>query len=276
MPRSFFMDRVDYSEFYYKTENKKVESLPQKAISPNEISYAPQKRSRSKGRGKAIAILAIILCFCLTLVLSDYFSGGYLLADFDQSAGASIDAEQYYALQTGMYSDLKTAEEYAKTVKSRGGAGYVYYDGVYRVIASIYKTAVQARTVGEKMGQSGIDATVFSFSISPYTDSSISQSDRNELELLSDYTDYCYQTLYTLSNDIDTGNLSQGVSVTLNGLVNYLENSNQKAQNISFSTPALSLSSNIKGAIEIIKNVPQTPVSSDLRYAYCAILMSRI
>lgn len=270
------MDRVDYSEFYYKTENKKVESLPQKAISPNEISYAPKKRTQSKGRGKTIAILAIILCFCLTLVLSDYFSGGYLLADFDQSAGASIDAEQYYALQTGMYSDLKTAEEYAKTVKSRGGAGYVYYDGVYRVIASIYKTAVQARTVGEKMGQSGIDATVFSFSISPYTDSSISQSDRNELELLSDYTDYCYQTLYTLSNDIDTGNLSQGVSVTLNGLVNYLENSNQKAQNISFSTPALTLSSNIKGAIEIIKNVPQTPVSSDLRYAYCAILMSRI
>lgn len=270
------MNEVDYSQFYYKSENKKSDSLQKKAISPNEITYSTKKQKPKSGRGKTIVILAVMLCFCLTLFLSDYFSGGYLLADFDQSVSAKTDSETYYGLQTGMYNDLKTAEEYAQSIKSRGGAGYVYYDGVYRVVASVYKTAVQARTVCEKMGEAGIDATVFSFSISPYSDSSISSSNREELISVSTYADYCYQMLYTLSNDIDTGNSNQNVDSTLKNLVTYLENCNQKAQNIAYSAPASALSSNIKGAIEIIKNVPNSPTSSDLRYAYCAILLSRV
>ena len=108
------------------------------------------------------------------------------------------------------------------------------------------------------------------------TENSLSSNERYELSSLSSYCDYSYQTLYTLSNELDTTNNTDNISNSLKNLLTYLENSHQKAGAIQFSTPASTLSANIKGAIEIIKSVPQTPTSSDLRYAYCSILLSRV
>ena len=266
------MSKVDYSQFFYKSEDDNQKDL--QVLSPDEITYYPKKRKTGKGKSKTIAVLGMILCFCATLLLCDYFSGGYILADFDQSVNAS-EKSSYYCVQTGIYSDLKTAELYAENVKSRGGAGYVYYDGMYRVVASLYTGALQAKTVAEKMEQVGIDATVFSISHSPFSDNSLSAQNRDELNSLSTYADYCYQTLYNLSNELDTGKTSKNdIISSLNALITYLENSRTKAEKIEFSSIANALSSKIKGAIEIIKNVSQTVNSSSLRYAYCSIIFN--
>lgn len=266
------MSKVDYSQFYYKSEDNDQKEL--QVLSPDEITYYQKKKKPKSGKSKTIAVLGLILCFCATLLLADYFSGGYILADFDQSVNASENSS-YYCVQTGMYSDLKTAELYAENVKSRGGAGYVYYDGMYRVVASVYTGALQAKTVAEKMEHVGVDSTVFSITHSPFSDNSLSAQTRDELNSLSTYADYCYQTLYNLSNELDTGKISNSdILSSLNALTTYLENSKAKADEIEFSTTASALSSKIKGAIEIIKNVSQTVNSSSLRYAYCSIIFN--
>ena len=265
------MPEVDYSQFYYKNEK---ENSP---ISPDEIAYVDKKTKPKKQKGKTLAILCMILCFCATLFLADYFSGGYILADFDARPTVTIEDNSYYCVQTGMYTDQKTAELYAQNVKARGGAGYVYYDGTYRVIASIYQSALQAKTVAEKMESTGVFSTVFSFSLSPTLDESLTQSDRDSLLEISNYADYVYQRLYELSNQLDAGAIEQKeIKSVLDGLISYLDGESEKLAKIKYSTPALSLSSSIKGAIDIIKSVPSSPTPGDIRYAYTAILCNRI
>lgn len=278
-------EKVDYSQFQYKKDNDKKkrsqESKIEKFGSPDNITYtSPQPYSKKEIRSRRreiIAVLAVVMCFCLTLYLADYFSNGYLLADFDKDATVSGGEYDYYAVQTGMYTDRKTAELYAENIRKRGGAGYVLYDGVYRVVASVYTKAVQARTVAERMGEAGVDATVFSFSLQPVSDSSLSATDRNTLVTVSEYTTYCYETLYDLSIQIDTGTLTDSeLQAKLTALKSFLEQNKAKVDKIEFSTPAYSLSSAISASIQIIKDVPESPTSGDIRYAYIAILAMRI
>ncbi len=277
-------EKVDYREFQYIRPNDKKKN---KAISvtnagyPDKISQIlpePKRKSPKTGRRREfIVVLAIILCFCTTLLCADYFSNGYLLADFDKNATVSAEGAKYYAVQTGIYTDRKTAELYAKSLRSRGGAGYVMYDGVYRVVASVYTKALQAQTIAERMGKAGTDATVFSFSLSSVSDSSLSQEDRNKLISLSGYTDYCYEELYNLSNAIDAGAMTENeLKARLSNLESYLLSQKEIADGIEFSTTALSLSSAINSSVKIIKDVPSTPSSGDIRYAYTAILALRI
>ncbi len=265
------MSEVDYSEFLYETKPEvkpKLREKPQKAVSP--------KITEPRETNRVIAVLVIIACFCLTLLSADYLSGGYILAEFDSDSTVSSKECDYYAVQTGMYSDQKTAELYAKNIRARGGAGYVYYDGIYRVVASVYSEALQARSVAEKMEQAGINATIFPITLSPISDSSISSEDRATLLSASECAGYCYESLYELSNAVDAGIVSEEeLSSRLASLLSYLESHKLSLDEIDHSSVSINLSSSIKGAIEIIKSVPQSPSSSDLRYAYSAILAGR-
>lgn len=278
-------EKVDYSQFQYVRESDKKKTSKADSIInggyPDKISCEPHslpsKKDKLSRRREIIAVLAVVICFSLTMLFADYFSNGYLLADFDEGANVVGGEYDYYAVQTGMYTDRKTAELYASNIRKRGGAGYVLYDGVYRVVASVYTKAVQARTVAERMGESGTDATVFSFSLSSVSDSSLSSQDRSTLLSVSEYTTRCYEELYDLSNQIDAATLTDSeLTAKLTSLIDYLESNKSKIDKIEFSAPAYTLSSALSASIQIIKDVPESPSSGDIRYAYTAILATRI
>ena len=276
-------EKVDYSEFLYNENKKRKQKLPEvknygypDKITSNDKPITKKRKNPSKRR-EVIVVLAIILCFCTTLLLSDYFSNGYLLADFDTDASQVTQGQTFYAVQTGIYSDKDTASYYAQDVKKRGGAGYVFFDGLYRVVASIYPKALQAKTVAERMENTGISATVFSFTLPDVSDASISRENRAKLVEVANYPVYCYEELYLLSNAIDAGTVTKDeLTARLDNLKNYLSTQKEVAQSIEFSTPALSLVSSISSAIDIIKDVPANPTSGDIRYAYTAIFVQRL
>lgn len=276
-------EKIDYSEFLYESKNKKVaKSAPAENYGYPDTITSPSKPIRKKKnkpsrRREVIVVLAIVLCFCTTLLLSDYFSNGYLLADFDSEASKVIEGDTFYAVQTGIYSDKKTADLYAEQLQKRGGAGYVLYDGMYRVVASVYPKALQAQSVAERMEEAGINATVFSFTLLDVSDSSLSREDRQKLSEIANYPVYCYEELYLLSNSIDTGTLTQDeLQARLKNLEEYLTQKKVLAESIEFSPTALSLVSSISSAIDIIKDVPDSPSSGNIRYAYIAIFAQRI
>lgn len=71
-----------------------------------------------------------------------------------------------YAVQTGAFKSEENAKKEADVVRTRGGAGYVYFDGeLYRVLASAYATEAEASTVREQLKEELIDSGTFKLDI---------------------------------------------------------------------------------------------------------------
>jgi hypothetical protein len=67
-----------------------------------------------------------------------------------------------FSLQTGAFSDESNAKTAANELQSKGGAGYVAYDGkLYRVLVAGYTSADDADDVKTSLKGQNIDATVF-------------------------------------------------------------------------------------------------------------------
>ena len=67
-----------------------------------------------------------------------------------------------YALQIGAFTDESNAKQTAQQVISRGGAGYVAYDGnLYRVLVAGYTSENDAKSVKAELESQAISTTVF-------------------------------------------------------------------------------------------------------------------
>ncbi len=67
-----------------------------------------------------------------------------------------------YTLQVGAFSDEANAQQAAKEVIGRGGAGFVAYDGsLYRVLVAGYTSENDAKSVKADLESQGISTTVF-------------------------------------------------------------------------------------------------------------------
>lgn len=77
-----------------------------------------------------------------------------------------LDGALIHAVQMGAFKSEANAGTEADTVRGRGGAGYVYYDGeLYRVLASAYATEPEAKAVRDQLKSEAIEAGVFTMEI---------------------------------------------------------------------------------------------------------------
>lgn len=77
-----------------------------------------------------------------------------LNASFDEtiaSAEMELSPKHWYALQTGAFEVSESALEAAKVFEKRGAAGYIWHEGRYRVLASVYPTMDEAQRVREQL-----------------------------------------------------------------------------------------------------------------------------
>ena len=255
---------VDYSQFYQR--NQTAQNKPEKRTK----SYPS---SNSTKRFRIIAILSIVLCFCATLLIYDSLVDGYALGDFDTAN--SSQKSIYYCVQTGCYLDKSTAEYYARTVQSRGGAGYVLYDGNYRVIASVYLDRDKAQTVADRLSSTHEECSVYTLTLSKIYDNSLPSSSREIIENCTSYADFVYRELYEISNGIDQEIItSNELTARLENLKSTLAFYSSSLESISFSTPSSILLSNIKATLVELNKLPPSPTSASLRYLYVFVLSS--
>lgn len=88
--------------------------------------------------------------------------------DISQSAGNQVEENitagklSLYTLQVGAFSDSDNATEAATEVASKGGAGYVAYDGeLYRVLIAGYTDKEDALSVKDNLAQTSVDSSLF-------------------------------------------------------------------------------------------------------------------
>ena len=67
-----------------------------------------------------------------------------------------------YALQSAVFSDESNAKKIAQDVKTRGGAGFISYDGsLYRVLLAGYTSENDAKSVKADLEEQNISTTIF-------------------------------------------------------------------------------------------------------------------
>ena len=215
--------------------------------------------------------MIIVICFCATLLGIDFLSDGYVLSDFDTTA--TVLTYDYYCVQTGIYNTKQTAEYYAFQNQAKGGAGYVFADQEYRVIASVYKKEKEAQTVANRLALSGVDGKIFLLKISPLSDPSQDRESRNKIQEIALYFDYVYQEFYDISNGLDQEiytytDVRSRISFVVQKLTDYQNDLDSFDKTVNVSK----LSSQIKSTIATITALPISPSSAQLRYAYISVL----
>ena len=74
------------------------------------------------------------------------------VAQQGESFTLTLPETHVYALQAGAYADENNATEYAQTLKNKGGAGYIQFDGeIYRVFIAAYSSQENAENVIQRL-----------------------------------------------------------------------------------------------------------------------------
>ncbi len=93
--------------------------------------------------------------------------------------GIEIGGFDSYAMQVGAFSDQSNAQALSDDIITQGGAGYLIYDEMYRVMAFSYDSEDEANQVKTQLKEtSGVEASVYTISV-PKVDLKILSSEDN-------------------------------------------------------------------------------------------------
>lgn len=83
-----------------------------------------------------------------------------------ESCEWSLPEVNWYALQLGAFDNEASARELAEQFRQRGAAGYLWQDGRWRVLAAVYATEEDARTVRRQISDThGVDSYLYHISL---------------------------------------------------------------------------------------------------------------
>ena len=141
---------------------------------------------KSKIRGKnAKSVLPLMTFIIFTLSL-----GVILLVSLPSNPRAekiTVPAKSWHLVVVAEHTEIVKAEVEAHSVRERGGAGYVFNDGSYKIIASVYSTYESASVVSQGI----VNSVVYDLKIPSFSISDIEKEDRKELK----ESLFFYQTL---------------------------------------------------------------------------------
>ncbi len=141
----FRENESEYNGEYKVEDARNIVSKPQ----------AKQETSLKKTKGKKgkffkftfVLLLTLILLLSATLLYFELFTDSGIYTIFSKF---TEKAEYYYCVSSGSFATLDEAKANADNAKSKGAAGYVYYDGKYNVLLSLYLDEKTATEVAEK------------------------------------------------------------------------------------------------------------------------------
>jgi len=172
-----------------RTPKRREDNKPR----PNE--RRPRRRRNRGVRGVAMALCVFVLCLSLLLLFADTLlpSGvaGYVVEAFAK------EPQAVYAVSAGAYDTLAEARAVSDSVRARGGAGFVAFDGKYNVLLTAYESKTDAVAVADKNG----------YTIYPILTQGVGLNDfplayRAKVKPLIDYHLDVYRTLYDLSDQL--------------------------------------------------------------------------
>jgi len=219
-----------------------------------------------------------MICFCATLLAADLLTGGYFLSD--SSIAGGTEYLSYYAVETGVYSDSKTAGDYALKAMARGGGGYTIADkDGYHVILAVYPDKKQAEDIVSKLNSGGDPVNLYILSTPVFNGGSLSETEKTVALTALSYIGIVYEELYNLSNDYDketvTFTEAKNKTEQLIGQVmqmqNQLNNESRNFPDLAFTKIKAEMGAAVSQVKSILLSSPEL-LSSKIRYVYTSCL----
>ena len=167
------------------------------------IQRGGRKTSRRRGgagrtAGALIAVLLLLTAaICLLVVFLPRIRGGSA-----QSASAAVGGKTYYFLCTAETDERLQGMMSSQNAMERGGAGYLYNDGKYKVVAAVYARESDVKTLVT------VNADSFYFSLA-VPSGNYSDGDKAVISYL---TGEWFDTLSIAATELERGNTTEAAA----------------------------------------------------------------
>lgn len=217
----------------------------------------------TKKEGFTVIVIAIIILMGLAFFISTNISRN----------------DNYFFVEVGNFFKYTDATSLAGEIQSKGGAGYVYYDGSYHVLTSFYLSKEDAESVCSNLIETYPSTKIFTIEQDKLkTNKNLSKQEQQFITKINKANKTLYEGLYTAITRYDTSadNINQ-LSLNLTSLYdNYLKETDD-IKNF-FNNPTQFASKNyILDITECTKglkdNINEANHSSVLKYDLIKIVM---
>lgn len=188
----------------------------------------------------------------------------------------------FYFVEIDNFQTYNKANSLANEIKNSGGAGYVYFDGTYHVLASFYSNYKSAEKVVNNLKTDYKSATVFTIETYKFTDKKKLNSSQNKS--IKNFLDSTYTMILNLEK-LNTN--FDKKSLQIEELNIHIKN-NQKEFDKAYSSLMEDLKNNskfnfikeylvqMKSSLSNLSNLENNTASSTLRYETVKLVINRI
>lgn len=190
-----------------------------------------------------------------------------------------------YGIQMGAFTDEENAKAFSQELKTRGGAGYVYNDGFYRVMAIGFQSEEDANQVRNELKADEIESHVYKLTTAG-ADMEITATVENIAEIRSAYEiwEQKYRSMEDVIVSLDSGAISsleaadkiQVLKTEMEQKRDKLQEMNANQNNNVVLAGLVKLYDDSCQSLDIIlaKNTSdKVAISSEIKYTYIDMLM---
>lgn len=190
-----------------------------------------------------------------------------------------------YGIQMGAFTDEENAKAFSQELKTRGGAGYIFNDGFYRVMAIGFQSEEDAIQVKEELKTDEIESHVYKLTTAG-ADMEITAKEENIREIRSAFEiwEEKYRTIEEIIVSLDSGGITpleasdkiRGLKAEMEQKRDKLHEMNGNQNNNVILTGLVRLYDNSCRSLDIILSQntnDKVAISSEIKYTYIDMLM---
>ena len=232
------------------------------------FNYDQYKKTINKKNGFNFSVMFIVIILLLGLCVFLY--------------PKQTNTLNFYFVEIDNFQTYNKANSLANEIKNSGGAGYVYFDGTYHVLASFYSNYKSAEKVVNNLKSDYKNATVFNIETYKFTDKKKLNSSQNKsIKNFLDTTHTMILNLEKLNTNFDKKSLQ------IEELKIHIKNNQEEFNNV-YSSLIEDLKNNskfnfikeylvqMKNSLSNLSNLENNTASSTLRYETVKLVINRI
>ncbi|MFQ6724079.1 MAG: SPOR domain-containing protein [Clostridia bacterium] len=119
----------------------------------------------SKNKSGIFGVSVLICGLLLAISLCNLFSYAFFSNGIDFVSGKSRNTDNFYAVELNSFDNYDQAYDFATSIQTKGGAGYITYNKKYKVLSSLYLTYDDAKSVADNAKGEYVNACVYEIAL---------------------------------------------------------------------------------------------------------------
>lgn len=221
-----------------------------------------EKTIRTNPRGFVAIIITIIILLGLAVYLTQ----------------TKPDYVNFYFVEMGNFNNYKDASNYANTIQQKEGAGYIFFDTSYHVLANFYYNKKEAENVCNNLVPAYPNTKVLTLKAKKFNTKTA--QDKKQKSLI-DFLDCCDKTLSSVSKaNIRYDNNTDSLRIYQTNLSLILDNATTPMKNLknNFSEhkylPLLTFADNIMAQLDKFDDGNHISSKQKMRYSTIEIAIN--